>query len=89
VKLVTRRVRAGKAAAIGLTLSKPSYVKLAVVRDGSTFAVLSARLDSGRRSLQWARPRAGKGFEVQVRATDLAGNVAGTKGELEVLGKRR
>ncbi len=89
VKLVTRRARAGKRASLRLELSKPSYVKLAVVRGGRTFAVLAARLGSGRRALVWARPRAGKGFEVQVRATDLAGNVATTKGELEVLKKRR
>jgi hypothetical protein len=88
VKLVTRRARAGKPAALRLTLSKPSYVKLAVVRDGQTYTVLSARLGSGRRSLVWAQPRAGSGFEVQLRATDLAGNVASTKGKLEVLRRR-
>ncbi len=88
VKLVSRRVRAGKPAALRFTLSKPSYVKLAVVRDGRTFTVLSARLGSGRRSLRWAKPQAGEAFVVQVRATDLAGNVATTKGELEVLKKR-
>lgn len=89
VTLVTRRARAGKPAALRLTLSKPSYVKLAVVREGRTFTVLTARLGSGRRTLVWAQPRAGAGFEVQVRATDLAGNVASTKGKLEVLKKRR
>jgi hypothetical protein len=89
VKLVTRRARAGKPASLRLTVSKPSYVKLAVVRDGHTFVVLSARLGSGQRSLLWARPRAGRGFEVQLRATDLAGNVGTAKGGLEVLKKRR
>ena len=89
VRLVSQRIRAGKRAALKLTLSKPSYVKLAVVRDGRTFVVLSALLGSGRRALVWAAPRAGKGYEVQVRATDLAGNAATIKGELEVLKKRR
>ena len=43
VKVVTRRVRAGKPAALRLTLSKPSYVKLAVVGGGRTFVVLASR----------------------------------------------
>ncbi len=89
VTLVSKRVRAGKPAALRLSLSKPSYVKLAVVRGGRTFTVLNARLGSGVRSLQWARPQAGEGYEVQLRATDLAGNVASAKGELEVLAARK
>ena len=89
VKLVTRRVRAGKPAALRLTLSKPSYVKLAVVGGGRTFVVLAARLGSGARSLRWGQPQAGKGYEVQLRATDLAGNVGSAKGKLTVLKKRR
>jgi hypothetical protein len=87
-RLVCRRPRAGKPAALRLTLSKPSYVKLAVVRGGRTFTVLSAQFGSGHRALVWPQPRAGAGFEVQVRATDLAGNVATTKGKLDVLKKR-
>ena len=51
--------------------------------------VLSARLGSGRRTLAWVRPRAGKGYIVQIRATDLAGNVATAKGELDVLKARK
>ena len=89
VALVSRRARAGKPAALRLALSKPSYVKLAVVRGGRTFVVLAARLGSGRRALVWSRPRAGKGYKVQVRATDLAGNVTTTKGELDVLKARK
>ncbi len=89
VALVSQRARAGKPAALRLTLSKPSYVKLAVVRDGRTFTVLAARLGSGRRSLLWRRPRAGKGYEVQLRATDLAGNVGTAKGTLDVLKARK
>ncbi len=89
VALVSRRARAGKPAALRLSLSKPSYVKLAVVRGGRTFVVLAARLGSGRRALVWSRPRAGKGYQVQVRATDLAGNVATVKGELDVLKARK
>jgi hypothetical protein len=89
VAVVSHRARAGKPAALRLTLSKPSYVKLAVVRGGRTFAVLAARLGSGRRALVWSKPRAGKGYEVQVRATDLAGNVATARGELDVLKARK
>jgi len=89
VKLVSRRARAGKRAALRLALSKPSYVKLAVTRAGRTFVVLAARLGSGRRALVWQAPRAGRGYTVQVRATDLAGNVATVKGKLDVLKPRR
>lgn len=89
VRLVSRRVRAGKPASLRLTLSKPSSVKLAVLREGRTLVVLSARLAGGRRSLRWRRPVAGAGYEVQLRATDLAGNVGSAKGELRVLKARK
>ena len=85
VALASRRVRAGKRAVLKLTLSKPAYVKLAVVRGGRTLAVLNARLGSGRRTLVWSRPRAAGEYTVMLRATDLAGNVGSARGELEVL----
>jgi len=89
VALVSRRARAGKPATLKLDLSKPSYVKLAI-RDGRrTVAVLGARLASGRRTLVWASPRAGEGYEVMLRATDLAGNAGSATGELEVRKARR
>ena len=80
VRLVSQRARAGRPATLRLTLSKPAYVKLAVMRGDRSVAVLNARLGSGRRSLSWARPRAGRDYEVLLRATDLAGNVASAKG---------
>jgi hypothetical protein len=89
VRLVSERARAGKPAAIRLTISKPAYVKLAVLRGSRTVAVLNARLASGRRTLRWSRPQAAADYEVLLRATDLAGNVGSTKGKLEVLEKRR
>jgi hypothetical protein len=89
VALVSRRARAGRPAALRLTLSKPSYVKLAVKRGRRTLVVLNARLGSGRRSLVWAHPRRGSDLTVMLRATDLAGNVASARGKLDVLRARR
>jgi hypothetical protein len=88
VALVTRRARAGKPAVLKLSLSKPSYVKLAVMRGPRTFAVLAARLGSGRQALVWRQPRAAGRLEILLRATDLAGNVGSARGELAVLGAR-
>ncbi len=89
VRLVSERARAGKPAAIKLTISKPAYVKLAVLRGSKTVAVINARLASGRRTLRWSRPRAAADYEVMLRATDLAGNVGSSRGDLEVLKARR
>ncbi|MDX6680123.1 MAG: hypothetical protein QOG94_162, partial [Solirubrobacteraceae bacterium] len=82
--LVSRRARAGRRAVLKLALSKPSYVKLAVLRGRRTVAVLAARLPSGRRYLVWSRPRSAATYTVLLRATDLAGNVGSARGELEV-----
>ncbi len=89
VRLVSERARAGKPAAIKLTISKPAYVKLAVLRGSKTVTVINARLQSGRRTLRWSRPRAAADYAVMLRATDLAGNVGSSKGELEVLKAHR
>ncbi len=89
ISFVSRRARAGKPASLKLKVSKPAYVKLAVKRGTRTVTVLSARLGSGRRSLRWRKPRAGSGYEVQLRATDLAGNVGSAEGELKVLKARK
>jgi hypothetical protein len=85
VALVTRRARAGRRAVLKLSLSKPSDVKLAVLRGARTVAVLQARLSSGKRAFVWSRPRAPGAYRVMLRATDLAGNVGSARGELEVL----
>jgi hypothetical protein len=89
VRLVSERARAGKPAAIKLTISKPAYVKLAVLRGSRTVAVINARLASGHRTLRWSRPQAAADYEVMLRAIDLAGNVGSSKGPLEVLKAHR
>jgi hypothetical protein len=89
VSLVSRRARAGRPASLRIAVSKPAYVRLAVLRAGRTVAVLGARVASGRRSLRWPHPLAGTGYEVLLRATDLAGNVGSAKGTLKVLEGRR
>ncbi|MGI8729540.1 MAG: hypothetical protein ACR2LK_06045 [Solirubrobacteraceae bacterium] len=85
---MSRRARAGRPASLKLKVSKPAYVNLAVKRGKRTVTVLSARLGSGRRSLRWHKPRVGSGYEVLLRATDLAGNVGSATGELKVLKAR-
>jgi len=89
VSLVSRRARAGKPASLRIAVSKPAYVKLAVRRGDRTVAVFGAQVASGRRTLVWPRPRPGAGYEVMLRATDLAGNVGSATGELDVLEARR
>jgi len=89
IALVSRRARAGRRAVLRMTLSKPSYVKLAVQRAERTLVVLNARLGSGRQALVWKHPRAGRKLTVLLRATDLAGNVGSARGELDVLKARK
>jgi hypothetical protein len=85
VRLASARVRAGRPAALRVALSKPGFVSVRVARAGKVVAVLSARLQSGRRSLRWNRPRAAGVYAVTLRATDLAGNDGAATGALRVL----
>ncbi|HEV2787260.1 MAG TPA: D-glucuronyl C5-epimerase family protein, partial [Solirubrobacteraceae bacterium] len=89
VRLVTRRVRGGRPAAVKLAVSKPSYVTLRLRRDGRTLVVLGGQLGSGVRTLRWPRPpRAAGRVTVVVRAKDLAGNSGAGEGRLRVLEPR-
>jgi len=85
IALLSRTVRAGRAASVRIKLDKPSFVKVALLRGGRTVRVLTARLSGGRRSLLWSNPRTAGTYEVQLRATDLAGNGGSSKGQLRVL----
>ncbi len=85
VRLLSRRVRAGKPAAVRLALSKPAFVSLAVLHRGRVIARAGARLGSGYRALGWNRPRRGGTYRVVLRATDLAGNRAAVGGPLRAL----
>ncbi len=87
--LVTRRARAGRPVSLALTLDKPAFVALTVSRAGRAVVTLRARLDSGRRSLRWSRPRRAGTYAVTLRATDLAGNHGAARGELRVLARGR
>ena len=89
VSLVSRRARAGRPASLRIAVSKPAFVQITVIDGSRTVAVLNARVAGGRRSLVWSRPRVGAGYEVLLRATDLAGNVGSAKGELDVLKARK
>ena len=89
LKLVSRSVRAGRPASVRLRVSKPSFVKVAIYRQGSVVAVMTAHVSGGRRSLRWARPRFRGDYRVKLRATDLAGNVGTAEGDLRVLKRRK
>jgi hypothetical protein len=86
--LLSRSVRAGKPASVRLRVDKPSFVKVAIYRNGSVVAVMTAHVLGGNRSLRWARPRFRGTYDVKLRATDLAGNVGDATGELTVLKKK-
>jgi hypothetical protein len=90
LQLASKRVRAGRAASVRVTLDKPAFVTVALRRAGATAAVLSARLGSGRRSLLWRHPPRGGGiFTVRLSAKDLAGNAGSSTGKLRVLRAKR
>jgi len=82
IELISRTLRTGRAS-LRIRLDKPSFVKVALRRGGRTVRVLSARLSGGQRSLFWV-PRTTGTYEVQLRATDLAGNGGSSDGELRV-----
>jgi hypothetical protein len=88
LRLVSRRVRRGDAATVRFEVSKPSFVRLRLVREGRTVATLAGRVGGGRRSLRWARPGPRGDYRVHLSATDLAGNAGRTTGALEVLRAR-
>jgi hypothetical protein len=90
LSLASTRVRAGTRTAVNVALDKPAFVTVALRRAGRTVALLSARLDSGRRSLLWRHPpRTGGIFTVRLTAKDLAGNVGSGGGKLRVLRPKR
>jgi hypothetical protein len=89
LKLVSRLTRAGKPAALKLTVSKPAFVTLTVKRRGRAVASMSGRFASGIRALRWAKPRAAGVYSVALRATDVAGNNGSAGGRLRVLKARK
>jgi hypothetical protein len=68
-------VRARRAAAARFYVTKVGCVTLTVTRGGARVATVTRVLGRGARSLAWVPPRRGV-YRVQVRAEDLAGNVA-------------
>jgi hypothetical protein len=88
LKLVSRQARAGKPAALKLTVSKPAFVKLAVKRGRRVVASMGGRFGSGVRALRWARPRGPGVYSVVLKATDLAGNDGSAEGKLRVRKRR-
>jgi hypothetical protein len=83
--LLSTRVRAGHPAPVRFTVDKPGFVSAELRRGGRAVAVLRGRVDSGRRSLRWARPGRPGRYAVILRATDLAGNAGAARGALRVL----
>jgi hypothetical protein len=76
VRPLTRRVRAGRPAALRFALSKISRVRLQVVgEDSRVVATVAGTAGYGKRSLTWT-PRTAGQFVLRASATDLAGNAS-------------
>ncbi len=88
LRLVSKRVRSGRAASVRFKVSKPAFVKLAIYKGSSLVTVLTARVSGGTRSVRWGKARRGT-LRVKLQATDLAGNVGTGEGELEGLKARK
>lgn len=87
--LISTKVRGGKPAAVKVALNKPSYVALALRRDGRTVVTLAGQLASGVRTLRWRYPPRSAGrYRVVIAAKDLTGKRSSGKGELRVLKAR-
>jgi hypothetical protein len=82
------RVRAGRDAKIGFTLSKISTVTATVLRKGVVVWSQTARMGYGRRAMSLRPAKAGP-LEVRLRAVDLAGNVGTATGTLHVAAAAR
>lgn len=87
LQLLSHSVRAGRAASLRVKLDKPSFVRLVLLRGRRTVRVLTAHLSGGRHSLLWSSPRTTGTYDVQLRATDLAGNSGSSQDRLRVLKK--
>jgi hypothetical protein len=90
VRRITRRVRAGKPAAVRFSLDKISRVGMTITDPrGRTVLATSAVVGRGTRFFTWRSPsRAGK-YTLRLSATDLAGNQAEpVEAKLRVLRRR-
>ncbi len=74
VRLQTRRLRAGRTAALRFRLSKISTVWVRVTRGDTVVLSRSALLSYGRKAQQLTVPRRRGTYDVTFVATDLAGN---------------
>jgi hypothetical protein len=72
---VTGTVRAGRPAAVELTLSKISNVTMVATRAGRITSSVREQLGHGVRTLGWTPAKPGR-YSITVAATDLAGNAA-------------
>lgn len=85
--LRSRRLRARRTGALRFWVSKPSLVTVTLRREGELVLRTAVRVGSGRRAVS-VRPRRSGALEVELAATDLAGNAAAVRGRIEVLRAR-
>jgi hypothetical protein len=86
--LLTRRLRARRQALVRFELSKVSRVGMTIRRGATTVLSTSASVSRGAHAYGWTVPRRPGTYDVTLVATDLAGNVGRTTGQIEVLGRR-
>jgi len=91
LKLLTRRLRAGRRTLVRFELSKVSRVGMTIRReqDGKVVLATSASVSRGGHAYGWTVPHAPGTYEVTLSGTDLAGNVGHADGTIEVLPARR
>jgi hypothetical protein len=74
VRVLTRRLRAGRPSRLRFRLSKISVVTLQLRRRGKVVYSYSGTLPYGTRTVSVTPPRRARRYEVRIVATDLAGN---------------
>lgn len=89
LSMVTRRLRGGKRGLLRFDLSKISTVTVRVSRRGRLKHSVTMRTGHGRRSVAWSVPRRRGRYDVELSATDLAGNAARAEATVRVLKPRK
>ena len=91
MRILTRRLRGGKYGVLRFRLSKISRVTVRVARGSKLMLQRGGLYSHGGRSVGWSVPRKRGKYTVRITATDLAGNSASVRKQIEVLepAKRR
>ena len=84
VRILTRRLTAGRTGSIRFRLSKMSSVSVRLYRGGAQVHSYGATLGFGRHGVTVKPPKRARAYEVRISARDLAGNSADFSGRVEV-----